>query len=228
MHAINRQQFIDVVYLGEAQANGLIHWPLGDLALPEDEIEELQGYDPERSRELIREATGQDTVSVTVMWPAESDIQQHKLHLPLWLEMMREAGFEINQQPEAFGTWLDRYTNLDYDASLALNQIYEYAEFNMDFQHSEGPARNNIYTIGMGELYPEIDAEIDRVKTLTDPEEFKEAMHALQRQMYEKGPTFLPLVSPYAFTMFQEFVKNVPQGLGASALYVNQTWLDNV
>ncbi len=39
----------------------------------------------------------------------------------------------------------------------------------MDFQHSEGPARNNIYAIGVGKLYPEIDAEIDRVKTHDGP-----------------------------------------------------------
>jgi ABC-type transport system substrate-binding protein len=227
LYAINRQQYIDVVYLGEAKANGLVHWPQGDLSLPEDELAELQPFDPERSRQLIREATGEDTVSVKVMWPAESDIEEHKLHLPIWLEQMREAGFEIEQQAEAFGTWLDRYTKLDYDSSLSLNQVYEYAEFNMDFQHSEGPARNKNYTIGMGQLYPEIDAEIDRVKTLTDPEEFKSAMHDLQRQMYEKGPTFIPIVSPYSFTLYQDFVKNVPEGIGASGLYVNETWLEN-
>jgi ABC-type transport system substrate-binding protein len=226
LYAIDRQAYIDRVYSGEAQANGLVHWPQGDLALSPDELEELQPYDPERSRALIREATGQDRISINVMWPAESTIEEHNLHLPIWQAQMEEAGFDINPQQEAFGTWLERYTNLDYDTSLSLNQVYEYAEFNMDFQHSEGPARNNIYTIGVGALYPEIDAEIDRVKGITDPEEFTSAMHDLQRQIYAVGPAFIPLVSPYSFTLYQERVKNLPEGIGSSGLYVNNWWLD--
>ena len=104
--------------------------------------------------------------------------------------------------------------------------MYEYPEFNMDFQHSEGPARNNIYAVGVGKLYPEIDADIDRVKSLTDPEEFKKGMWDLQRLIYEKGPSFLPFVSPYSFTLYQKYVKGIPEGLGSSGLYVNTFWLD--
>lgn len=226
MHAINRQEYIDRVYSGEAKANGLIHWPLGDIALPDDERDELQKYDPQMSKELIRAATGNDTVKIKVMYPADSTIEEHNLHLPIWLQQMRDAGFEVEEDPQAFATWLDNYTNLNYDCSLALNQVYEIAEFPMDFQHSEGPARNNIYAIGVGELYPEIDAKIDEVKQITDPEEFKTAMWEFQRLVYEKGPTFLPLVSPYSFTLYQKSVKNVPQGIGGSGLFVNTWYID--
>lgn len=226
MHAINREQFVDLVYGGEAQANGLIHWPLGDIGLPTDERDELQKYDPAESKALINAATGSDTIDITIMYPAESAIEEHSLHLPIFLEQMRAAGFNVKEEPQDFAAWLDNYTNLNYDASLALNQVYETAEFPMDFQHSEGPARNNIYAVGVGALYPDIDAEIDRVKTLTDPEEFKSAMHDLQRRIYEVGPTFLPLVSPYAFTLYQPRVKGLPEGLGGSGLWVNTWWLD--
>jgi len=224
--AINRQEFVDKVYNGEAQANGIFHWPLGDLALPEDELEEFQRYDPAEAKALIRAATGQDTVKIKMMYPAESTIEQHSLHLPIFLQQLKDGGFDVEEDPQAFGTWLDNYTNLNYECSLALNQVYEYAEFNMDWQHSEGPARNNIYAVGIGKLYPEIDEEIDRVKGITDPEEFKEAVHELQRTIFEKGPAFLPLVSPYAITLYQPYVKNIPQGIGASGLYVNTWWID--
>jgi peptide/nickel transport system substrate-binding protein len=226
MHAINRQEYIDRVYSGEAKANGLVHWPLGDLALSEDELDQYQGYDPQQSKDLIKAATGQDTVKVKIMYPAESTIEEHNLHLPIFLQQMRAAGFDVEEDPQAFATWLDNYTNKNYDASLALNQVYEYAEFNMDFQHSTGPARNNIYAVGVGALYPEVDAEIDRVKGITDPEEFVTAMHDLQKLIYDKGPTFLPLVSPYAFTLYQKNIKNIPQGIGASGLFVNTWYID--
>jgi peptide/nickel transport system substrate-binding protein len=226
LHAINRQEYIDRIYGGEAQANGLVHWSQGEAALPPDELERLQPYDPQQSRELIRAATGQDTIRIKVMYPAESAIEQHNQHLPIWREQMAAAGFELDEDPQPFATWLDNYTKLEYDCSLALNQIYEYPEFNMDFQHSEGPARNNIYATGVGRLYPEIDAEIDRVKGLTDAEEFYAAIKDLQRLIYEKGPTFIPFVTWNSFTLYHPRVKNIPTGLGGSGLFVNTWYLD--
>jgi ABC-type transport system substrate-binding protein len=226
LYAINRQEYIDRIYGGEAQANGLVHWSQGEAALSPDELEELQPYDPQKSRELIRAATGQDTIKVKVMYPADSAIEQHNQHLPIWREQMAAAGFELEEDPQPFATWLDNYTKLEYDCSLALNQIYEYPEFNMDFQHSEGPARNNIYATGVGRLYPEIDAEIDRVKGLTDAEEFYAGIKDLQRLIYEKGPTFVPFVTWNAFTLYHPRVKNLPTGLGGSGLFVNTWYLE--
>ncbi len=226
MHAIDRKQYIDRVYNGEAKANGLVHWSMGAFAFTDDELAKLQPYDPAKSKALIKAATGNDTVKVKVMWPADTDIEQHKLHLPIWLEQMKAAGFEVEPDALPFPTWLDNYTNLKYDASLSLNQIYEYPEFNIDFQHSEGPARNNIYAIGVGKLYPEIDANIDKVKSTTDHEEFVKAIKDLQKLIYEKGPTFLPFVTPYNFTLYNQRVKNIPSGIGSSGNFVNTWYLD--
>jgi peptide/nickel transport system substrate-binding protein len=227
LYAINRQEFIDRVYNGEAKANGLVHWSMGELAFSDDELKTLQPYDPAKSKALIKAATGNDTVKVKVMWPADSDIEEHKLHLPIWLEQMKTAGFEVDADPQPFATWLDNYTNLKYDASLALNQVYEYAEFDLDWQHSEGPARNNIYGIGVGKLYPEIDKRIDDVKSISNHDEFVKAIKDLQKLIYEKGPTFIPLVTPYVFNLYNSRVKNIPQGVGASGLYINTWYLES-
>jgi len=227
MYAINRQDYIDRVYKGEAKVDGLVHWSLGDYALPADELKTLQPYDPKKAKDLIKAATGKDTVEITVMWPADSIIEEHNLHLPIWLQQMSDAGFVIKKDPQAFGTWLDNYTNLKYDASLALNQVYEYAEFELDFQHSEGPARNKIYTIGIGALYPEIDKAIDDSKAVTDPAAQAKKVQDVQRMIYAKGPAFLPLVTPYAYTLYQNYVKNISVNLGtASGLFMNTTYLD--
>lgn len=227
VYAIDRKEYIDRIYSGEAKPDGLVHWSMGDLALSDAELQQYQPYDPAKSRALIKAATGQDTVKVKVMWPADSDIEEHKQHLPIWQEQMKAAGFEIDPDPQPFATWLDNYTNLKYDASLSLNQIYETAEFDLDFQHSEGPARNNIYAIGVGKLYPEIDAEIDRTKTLTNREEFVKAVKDLQKKIYDKGPTFIPIVTPYSFTLYNARVKNIPQGIGSSGLWVNTWYLES-
>ncbi len=226
MYAINRQDYIDRIYKGEAQGNGLVHWSLGDYALPPDELETLQPWDPQKSKDMIKAATGKDTIDINVMWPADSIIEEHNAHLPIWLQQMSDAGFNVGKDPQAFATWLDNYTNLNYDASLALNQVYEYAEFEMDFQHSEGPARNGIYAVGVGKLYPEIDASIDASKAITDPVKQAAAVQDTQRQIYKKGAAFLPIVTPYSFTLYQPYVKSIPVQIGASALFLTTTYLD--
>ncbi len=223
---LNRDEYVQRVYKGEAKPNGIIHWSLGNFALPADEVKKFQPYDPQKAKQLIKAATGNGTLKVKVMWPADSTIEEHNLHLPIWLEQMAAGGFEVDKDPQAFPTWLDNYKNLKYDASLALNQVYETPEFEMDFEHSEGPARNHIYTIGIGALYPEIDKAIDDTKAITDPVELPKAVQELQRKIYAKVPAFLPFVTPFSFTLYQSYVRNIPIGLGASDLWLNTRYLD--
>jgi peptide/nickel transport system substrate-binding protein len=223
MHAINRQEYIDRVYGGAAGANGLVHWPVTG-ALPPEELEQLQGYDPDLSKQLIRDATGQDSLDITVMFPT-SPIQEHELHLPIFVEQMNQAGFNVNQVALDLGAWLTAYRAKDYDASLALNQIYETAEIPLDFQHSKGPAGSDIYAGGLQD--PEIDAAIDATKSITDFDERVAAIQDVQRQIYEAGPSFLPLVTPFLRTVYWNYVRGVPTGLGSTGLFlVKNMWLD--
>jgi peptide/nickel transport system substrate-binding protein len=227
MLAINREEFVDRIYGGEAKPNGLVHWALGEYALPSDELATLQPYDPAQAKQLIKAATGNDVLPVDVIWPADSSIGEHNLHLPIWLGQMRDAGFSINGHPQAFATWGLSVINIEYDATLALNGTYEDPEWELDFEHSEGPTRSHIYSIGIGKLYPEIDVAIDESKSVTNPAAQAKKVQDVQRMIYKKGPMFLPLVTPYAYTLYQRYVKNIPQGIGtSSALFLNTTYLD--
>jgi peptide/nickel transport system substrate-binding protein len=223
MYAINRQEYVDRVYGGAAQINGIVHWAVTG-ALPPDELAELQPFDPEKSKQLIKEATGQDTLEITVMWPT-SPIQEHDVHLPIFIEQMENAGFKIKQTPLDLGAWLTAYRAKDYDASLSLNQIYETAEIPLDFQHSKGPAGSSIYATGLQD--PEIDAIIDATKSITDFDKRVAAIQDAQRKIYEKGPAFLPFVTPFSRTLYWNYVKDVPTGLGSTGLFLTQKmWVD--
>ena len=224
MASINRQQYIDLVYGGDAQANGLVHWPQGAYALSPEELDGLQPFDPELSKQLIQDAGFEVPMDITVMFPANSTIEEHDTHLPIFLEQMSAAGFNVNQDAQDFGTWLDNYTEKNYGISLALNQIYETPEIPLDFMHSAGPAGDNIFSNGM--MDAEIDAAIDAAKTITDTEDLVSAIHDIQRQVYEAGPNFLPIVSPFSRTLYWDFVKNIPTGLGTTGLLLNDWWLE--
>ena len=227
LYALNRQEFVDlVVGPGGGRPNGLVHWPLGDFALPPEELEELQPYDPARSRQLIKDATGEDSIDIKVMYPS-SDIEFHDKHLPIFLKQMEEAGFNIQEDLQDFGSWYGNYQDLNYDASLSLNQIYETPEVSLDWHSAVGPQGDSNFATGIGGLFPEIEEAIQASKTETNAEAHVAAVLDTQRKIYERGPAFLPIMSWTAFTLFHSFVKNVPQGLGATGLYLwNEAWLD--
>lgn len=226
LYALDRKQFIDlIVGEGEGKADGLVHWPTGPFAFNEDELEQYQPYDPQRSRELIRAATGQDTIKIKVTYPI-SDIEFHDQHLPIFLRQMKEAGFDIDERPNDFAAWLGDYTEVNYDASLSLNQIYETPEIALDWHASKGPQGDGNFAIGVGALYPEIDEAILESKRAPNTEEHIKRVRDAQALIYQKGPAFLPIFSWYTYSLYWNFVKNIPQGLGDTGTFMNDWWLD--
>ena len=227
LYALNRQEYVDLIVGPEGgKPNGLVHWQLGPFALSPEELEELQPYDPARSRQLIMDATGEETIDIKVMYPG-SDIQFHDKHLPIFLSQMKEAGFNIQEDLQDFGSWYTNYQDLNYDSSLSLNQIYETPEVNLDWHSVQGPQGDRNFATGIGGLYPEVEEAITASKTKTDLDEHIASVLDAQRVIYARGPAFLPIMSWTAFTLYHSFVKNVPQGLGSTGLYLtNEMWLD--
>ncbi len=227
-YALNRDEYIRVIFNGDAKPDGLVHWSLGDYALPPEELAKLQPFDPNKSKQLIREAGHTLPLKIKVVYPQNSDIEFHSKHLPIWRTQMQAAGFQLDEEPLDFTTWLVRYQNVDYDSSLSLNQIYETPEPNLDFQAAKGPTSNGNYAIGIGKLYPEIEQAITASKSTIDPKQNVKLVQDAQRLLYAKGPAFLPIVTWTSFTVRYPFVKNWPTGLGtAYELYTENTaWLD--
>ena len=225
--ALNRQEYVDLIVGSDGgQIDGLVHWSVGDFALPPDELAELQPFDPEESKRLIREATGNDRISIKVIYPI-SDIEFHDKTLPIWRQQMDAAGFDLEEDPQDFTTWLANYQTLNYDASLSLNQVYETAEIPLDFHSKDGPQGDRNYAVGIGALYPEIEQAIQDSKAVADPNDAIEQVREVQRMIYDKGPAFLPFMTWTTYTMYHELVKNVPRDLGATGLYyANEMWLD--
>ncbi len=227
LYALDRQEFADRIFgEGGAKPDGLVHWPAGPFALDPEELEQLQPHDPERSRQLIREATGEDTIKIKVIYPIGVNIFYHDKHLPIFLQQMEAAGFDIEEDARDFGTWLGKYADVDYDASLSLNQVYELPDGALNWHHSLGPATNGKYGIGIGKLYPEIDEAILKSRETADLEEAAERVREAQRLCYEKGPASLPIVSWVQYSLHQPFVENIRTGLGRAGTYLNDMWLD--
>jgi ABC-type transport system substrate-binding protein len=225
LHALDRTQFVDlIVGEGEGKPDGLVHWPTGPYAFDESELDQYQKYDPKQSKELIKAATGQDTIKVKITYPI-SDIEFHDKHLPIFLKQMKDAGFDVEEEPKDFTGWLGDYTDVKYAASLSLNQIYETPEIALDWQHSLGPAGDGHFAVGVGAIHPEVDAAIIASKKATTTEGLIAGVKAAQKAAYDAGPSFLPIMSWYAYTNYWNFVKNT-HVLGDTGSFLSDTWLD--
>ena len=226
--ALNRQQYVDVIVAGAGKPDGLVHWPLTAYALDQAELAKLQPYDPAKAKQLIQAATGNPTIKVKFMYPANSDIEFHSKHLPIWLQQMKDAGFEVQEDAQEFTNWLQNYTSINYDASFSLNQIYETPEVNLDFHTTLGPTHDGSYAIGIGKLYPEVDKAVQDSKSSVDPTKQVQLVKDAQRLIYKKVPAFLPIMSWIGYAVRQPNVKNWPDGLGTGVeLNLNDWWLDN-
>jgi peptide/nickel transport system substrate-binding protein len=159
-YAIDRRQYVERVYSGDAQIDGLVQWSLGAYAFSEDELAELQPYDVAEARRLVEEVGG---IRIKMMYPANTPILEHSLHLPIFVSQMRDAGIDVNEDPLEFTTWIDRYRNLDYDCSLALNQTYETPELPLSFHLESGPFGDQTYVRGLGD--PEIEQAVLKAST---------------------------------------------------------------
>jgi peptide/nickel transport system substrate-binding protein len=219
--AINRQKFIDIVYGGDAQADGLVQWSLGAYALPEAELAELQPYDPDEARRIVAEVGG---IKIKMMYPANTTVLEHSAHLPIFLDQLRAADIDVDEDPQEFTTWISNYLNLNYDCSLALNQTYETPELPLAFHTEGGPFGDQKYVRGLGDA--DIDAAVEKVSRTLDYDERLAAVHDAQRIIYEKGPMMLPLVTPYNHLSYRPEVKNIPAGVGTSSYFLNTYWLD--
>lgn len=227
LHALNRQEFVDrIVGPSGGQPDGLVHWPLADFALPPSELEVLQPFDPDESRRLIRAATGEDTIGIDVIYPVTDD-EYHDKHLPIFLQQMKAAGFEVHEDARDIGGWLADYQSLNYDASLSINQEYETAEMPLDFHSAAGPQGDGNFAVGIGALFPDVEEAIQASKRVADPQEQIEKVRDAQRLIYERGPASLPIMSWMGFSLYHDSVKDVPRSLGTTGLFLtSEIWLD--
>ena len=225
--AINRQQFIDLIAVGDAKPNGLVHWPTGPFALSEEDLNtKYQPYNPEEATQLLAQAGYPDGLKIKVTYPA-GNIGSMDKYVPILLEQFKAVGIEIEQDPQDFLTWLDNYRRRDYDATLALNPVLQTPQTPLNWHTSQGPTGDGSYQVGL--MDPEVDEAVRRAHTTTTSlEELIEAVHDAQKLIYSKDPAYLPIYSSYTNFLYWNFVKNHPhtRGLGFTYLLINDWWLD--
>jgi peptide/nickel transport system substrate-binding protein len=177
-YGMNRQLFVDALTQGLGVVSGPISPVVKAYALPQDELLELQKYDPELAKEYLAKAG--------------YDAEENRLRLELviianwsnWLDIAqivqanyKEVGIDIEIRIQEVGVWVDsRLNQKDYD--LSVNDMG--TGFDPDLMMYRSDRDEQAWTGGGS---PEIDALLDAGLIEDDVEKRIEIYRELQRLM---------------------------------------------
>ena len=180
-YGINRQLLVDALTQGLGIVSGPISPVVKSYALPQDELMELQKYDPALAKEYLAKAGYNDTdkrlrleLIIIANWSNWLDIAQ------LVQASYKEVGIDIEIRIQEVGVWVDsRLNQKDYD--LSVNDMG--TGFDPDLMMYRSDRDEQAWT---GGGLPEIDALLDAGLTENDLEKRIAIYQDLQRVMITK------------------------------------------
>jgi peptide/nickel transport system substrate-binding protein len=192
-YGLNRQQFVDILTQGYGKVSGSMSPAVTSYALADEEIAELQAYDPDRARSLLSNA-GYDMDSNRLRLDLLSiagfkdftDIAQ------IVQANLREVGIDVEIRIQEVGVWVDsRIERKDYDMSV--NDWGTSFDPNYTFYRSD--QSEQAWTGGAD---PRLDELIDASNTEQDEEKRRQHLQDIQRLLIENVREIY-LYSPPAF-----------------------------
>ncbi len=178
---INRQQFVDTLTQGLGQVSGPLSPAVTSFALPQDELEELQAYDPERARSLLSNAGYDDSDNrLRLDCLSIAGFKDFNDVAQIVQANLREIGVDVEIRIQEVGVWVDsRVTLHDYDLSV---NDHGSGGFDPDFGYYRSDQVEQEWT-GGGD--PELDDLIDASNVTEEMEARRELVQNIQRNLIE-------------------------------------------
>lgn len=231
--ALDRDDFINVIWSGEGQYNGPIQWPQVKWALPQNELRSFYRYDPERARQLLAEAGLPDGFKTKMKLPQLPGAAVVGDMAVLIKEHLGRVGIDVELDEVELGAFITS-TILPGNFDLAFFPNLPYAEPDrpLSFYHSLGVTGTGNWT---NYTNPELDKLIDAQAEEYDVEKRREIILQAQRMILpEHGPQLtLPSSFAYAARWKHVHVATAVTSLGLEPLpdagpFGADVWVDNV
>lgn len=208
-YGINREMFVEALTQGLGQVSGPISPVVKSYALPQDELMELQKYDPELAKEYLKKAGYDENnrlrleLIIIANWSNWLDIAQ------IVQANYKEVGIDIEIRIQEVGVWVDsRIKQKDYD--LSVNDMGTSFDPDLYMYHS---TRDEQAWTGGG--LPEIDKLLEEGLYEDNLEKRVAIYRDLQRVMIERVREIWLYTAP-TLEVWSEKVKgdvNWPTGL---------------
>jgi peptide/nickel transport system substrate-binding protein len=190
---LNRQQFVDTLTQGYGVVSGSMSPAVTAFALPQEEIDELQAYDPDRAKSLLSNAGYNETDNrLRLDLLSISGFKDFTDIAQIAQANLRDIGVDVEIRIQEIGVWVDSRIELkDYDLS-----VNDWAtDYDPDYTFYRSDQSEQAWTGGAD---PELDRLIDASNVEPDQEKRKEYLQDIQRLIIENVRE-LYLYSPPAF-----------------------------
>jgi len=217
-YAIDRQQIIDTVALGEGEATGPIAPALTQYALP---VSQYPSYtrDVARAKQLLQEANV-GPVEFTMLTETSEPVYAKDI-AQIVQQQLAEVGIKMNIELLEFTQWVDRWLKADFDMAPGLNGGNADPDYYL-FRYFTTDGNLNFVTSYQNQT---VSDAIKAARTTSDVARRKQLYQTAQTQLVDDAPfiwTFVPRDYVAYLNTTKDFV-HIPTG---NISYLRQTWLD--
>ena len=203
--AVNRDEYIQLLNLGQGNGIGPITTAMHPYDLPQEELKTKQQPFSISDAKALLSAAGQPNLTFDFNHPTSSTMPDYA---NIFVRQMAAAGITAKAQPQDAGTWVAQYFASKLVFSLTLNQEYQDPNSALLWYHTNGITGNGHYDNGFSD--PAVDKAIDdAAQSFDEPTRIKAYLDA-QRLIYSKDPAFLNFVNIGGATnaVYQNYVQN--------------------
>jgi peptide/nickel transport system substrate-binding protein len=217
-YAIDRQQIIDTVALGEGEATGPIAPALTQYALP---VSQYPSYtrDVAKAKQLLQEANV-GPIEFTMLTETTEPVYAKDV-AQIVQQQLADVGIKMNIELLEFTQWVQRWLKADFDMAPGLNGGNADPDYYI-FRYFTTDGNLNFVTSYQNQT---VSDAIKQARTTTDVARRKQLYQTVQTQLVDDAPfiwTFVPRDYMAYLDTTKDFV-HVPTG---NISYLRQTWLD--
>lgn len=218
--AIDRQNAVDSIF-GGGEVAGPVNPSLGDWALPLEEREALQPYDPEKAKELLEEAGYPDGFDTKLM--TTDGYGEQPVRMAQWIaEDLKAIGVNAEIEITEYATYYtDRWPNLDYDIGVGYQSWLQEADEWLTEQHHTNGAHN-----WFGISDPTLDEMLEKQRRMLNEDERKAEVHDIQRYILEEVVNPIPVVTQYIWVPVPPYLKDRHTHASYGNIHMKNMWLD--
>ena len=214
--AVDRQEILDTVALGEGQVTGPLTLPFYRASL-----DDLFCYkkDTDKVKQLLTDA-GKSTLPKFKILASTDDVQGTVAEAQNIQAQLRRVGIETDIESVDQSTFVDRWAKGDFDAAVAALGGYPDPDVMLNRYWQSTGGLNKV----AGYKDSDLDKMLDQARATTDPDKRKSIYDAAQKKLVEASP-WVWLYAGYEYAIMQSHVKSYTP-YPNSIRSLREVWLD--
>jgi len=214
--AVDRQEILDVIALGEGQVTGPLTLPFYRTSL-DDWL--CYKKDTDKVKQLLIDA-GKSTLPKFKILASTDDVQGTVAEAQNIQAQLRRIGIESDIESVDQSTFVDRWAKGEFDSAVTALGGYPDPDTMLNRYWQSTGSLNKV----AGYKDSDLDKMLDQARATTDPDKRKTIYDAVQKKLIEASP-WVWLYAGYEYAVMQSYVKSYTP-YPNSIRSLRETWLD--